>query len=266
MPASHTDLQLAERLAARIVAVGSGRVRRVAMIGSRARGDASASSDLDLAIVLEQGSGETLWGPEELAAERRRLQAELGPTPIPTEVYVSTTDLYAAGHRVFGGVEWLIENEGVDVFTAPLSRRPVVRRTPDQVRRGYAATWILHGLRALERAASGGAAAAGDERSAATLCIQRAVWALLVFHRLPASTAGGIEALLARLGERDSAFSGWVAKLTAGGADPAAAHAVLKAAADRIALDPASAPYVAQARDILSRPRSTLASPGRSDR
>jgi predicted nucleotidyltransferase len=261
-----TDLQIARRLAARIAAAGSTRVRRVALIGSRARGDARPGSDLDLAVVLEQGPGEKPWGPEALAAERKRLQDELGPTPLPTEVYLSTTDLYAAGHQVFGGVEWLIDNEGVDVFTAPSIRRPVVRRTPDQVRRGYAATWIVHALRALEAAASGADTASGDKRSAAALCVQRAVWALLVFHRLPASTAGGLEGLLKRLGERDPAFSSWVAKLTASSVDPGAAHAVLKGAVDRIALDPASARYVAELRHILSLRRPIRGNPSGDDR
>jgi predicted nucleotidyltransferase len=47
------DVRKASELARRIVAAGRGRVRRVVMIGSRARGTPAKTSDLDLVVIVE---------------------------------------------------------------------------------------------------------------------------------------------------------------------------------------------------------------------
>jgi hypothetical protein len=163
------------------------------------------------------------------------------------DLTVTTTDLLAAGRTVFGGVEWQIEHEGVPVFTRPLSRPPLVRRSRDQIRRGYAATWAEHAVRALSAARAGaGAAAAGA-------CVHRALAALLVLHQLPTSKRDGVSGMLDRVAEVDPAFAAWARGVVGSGhASTAAARAVLVAVLDRIAAEPGAAPYVERLRAAMS--------------
>jgi hypothetical protein len=67
------DLDIANRIAARLVAVGEGRVRRVAMIGSRALGLARPGSDLDIVALLEPPATAPPWN-----TRRRRSLSRTG--------------------------------------------------------------------------------------------------------------------------------------------------------------------------------------------
>jgi predicted nucleotidyltransferase len=241
-----SDLQRASELTAILTSASLGRIRRIVLIGSRARGNAHPDSDYDLAVIVEPT---TSWGPNEVAAERKRLQAVLyQQVPhLSTDVLVTTTEQYAAGRRVFGGVDWLIDNEGVELFAAPFHRKPVIRRTSAQVRNGYVATWVFHALRALE-------AAFGNDAGAEQACVDRALAALLVFHQIPASKLAGTDGLLALLRSRDGPFADWAQALVSNGIAATTAHAILKAAVERISKDAAAAPYVSDARTVLARP------------
>jgi hypothetical protein len=165
---------------------------------------------------------------------------------LATDVFVTTTEQYAAGRNVFGGIDWLIDREAVELFSTPFQRKPVVRRTRAQVRNGYVAMWVFHGLRALEAARAG-------EAEAAKASVDRALAALLVLHQIPASKLVGTEGLLTLLRSRDCTFADWAQALVSTPINPSAAHAILKAAVERISMDSEVAPYVSEARRILAR-------------
>jgi hypothetical protein len=206
-------------------------------------------SDWDLVVIVEQPSNDPPWSPSQVATERKRLQASLGPLGANVEVFVTTTDMFAAGHRVFGGIEWLVDAEGVDLFSIPYTRKPAVRRTPDQVRYGYAATWVDHSLRALEAASVPGSLVVAK---AAEASIERALAALLVLHQIPTSKLRGAEGMLYQLAHVDPAFSEWAMGIVARQNAVHSAHSILKGVIERISTDRVAAAYVARARAIVS--------------
>lgn len=242
-----TDLAVARQLASVVTLVGEGRIRRVVLIGSRARGDARPDSDIDLAVIVEPDG--MPWGPRDVAAERLRLQRVLDQQHAPpprAEIFVTTADQFVAGRTIFGGVDWQIETEGVPLYTEAFRRQPVARRTPAQVRNGYAATWVQHALRALE--------AAYREPDAARVALERALVALLVIHGAPASKRAGVDGFLRVLLAHDPGFVRWVEQILDGGITAVAARAVLKGVLDRISADPMAAKYVAETRAIVAGP------------
>lgn len=246
------DVIAATNAAQRVVAAGRGYVRRVVLTGSRARGDAHPGSDLDLAVVVE---GAPTWGPNEVAAERRQLQQVIGGV---ADLMVTTTDLYAAGHRIFGGVEWLIDNEGVEVFSTPPRRLPIARRTRDQVRRGYVATWISHALRALK------ATTLTSDPAPAEACIQRALAAIYVLHGAPITKREGISGMVQRLADVDPEFAGTAIPLAIRPPSVNSASALLGAVLDRLTLtEPGMVPYLAPiAAELAVTVRNSISSPG----
>jgi predicted nucleotidyltransferase len=229
MEPSTVDLCLARAMAQRIVALlGADRVQRVVLIGSRARGTARPDSDMDLVVLVEIPVDAPPWGPSEAAAARAWLQRALGPPPVPTDLWVRTTDRYAEARGVAGGVERLVDVEGTDVFARPAARAPVVRRRAEQVRREHVSAWLEHAVTALEATArmERGAAEPGAPRSAqeaANVCAVRALTALHLFHgkqiAKAAHPAGMVEAVAgvdpraaAQLGATLSAAAGPVQK------------------------------------------------------
>lgn len=104
------------------------------MIGSRARGSSTEHSDLDIVVVVELAKGARPWTTSDSHAERRRLQEAAGRPPVRTDLWVCTTELFEEGRHVVGGVESLVQAEGVDLYLRDYDRPPVVRRSPDQVR------------------------------------------------------------------------------------------------------------------------------------
>jgi predicted nucleotidyltransferase len=263
MPPKPEDLEMAKRLAERIAAAGRGRVRRVVMVGSRALGTAGPESDLDLVVLVETPRGAPAWGQKEFRAERDRLREEMGSPPVRTDLWVRTTDRFEEARRVVGGVEWMAETEGVVVYSRPLERRPVARRTPGQVRRENVSAWIEHALFALDAAARSAnasvlrsdGAASGDPVSAARMAVERAVNALLVAHQLRASKSGGVAGMLALLDGVDPAMAAHLRALDAEGpGSPMAAHAIVTAIVHRLSEDAALARYLAGPSQRLARP------------
>jgi predicted nucleotidyltransferase len=208
MPPLIADALLAQRLAMQIADVGLGRVQRVVMIGSRARGTPRPDSDLDLVVLFELPVHDRPWGPQEVIAERSRIHRLLPPPPVQTDLWVRTTDRYEEARRVVGGVEMLVDVEGVEVYSRPPTRAPLVQRNTDQVRREHVSAWVEHALAALEgtlrieRQAAGQTSLPGVPKTpeaAARICVERAVNALLVFHQLVSGKAAGVDGMLSRL-------------------------------------------------------------------
>lgn len=142
MHISADDLDIANGIAARLAAAGKGRVRRVAMIGSRAIGVARPSSDLDIVALVELPAVAHPWNTAQTQLEQERLRAELSPAPYRIDLSVRTTDQYEESRRVIGGVEHLVDAQGFTLFTHPLDSPPRVRRTRDQVIRQQMRAWI----------------------------------------------------------------------------------------------------------------------------
>jgi predicted nucleotidyltransferase len=219
VPPNSSDLALAGYLSQRVAEAGGERVQSIFLIGSRARGTPRADSDLDLVVFVELPADVPPWGPAETMAERRRLHPALGSPPVPTELWVRTTDRFAEARTVIGGVEHSVETEGVRLFWRPLAREPIVRRTPGQVRRELAAAWLEHaqtaleGTLAMEDPATRTPWSPGRPTSpqhAAQICVERAVTAILVLHQLPIDKAGGLKAKVERLRPRDAKLTAWL--------------------------------------------------------
>jgi hypothetical protein len=227
------------------------------MIGSRARGTPRPESDLDLVVLIELPVDATPWGPADVIAERTRIQQQLPAPRLRTDLWVRTTDRYAEARTVIGGVERLVDTEGIDVYSRPPTRAPVVRRTPDQVRREHVSAWIEHALAALEGTVriearpAGQAALPGEPATpdaAARICLERAVNALLVSDRTEAGKSSGLDGMLARLGEADRRRVAAVLAAAdhAGARASARARALIGEVLKRLAEDPAMRTYLVQ--------------------
>lgn len=251
MPPAENDLRVARAFAKRIVTAGRGRVRRVVLVGSRALGTARADSDLDIVVLVETAASVRPWGTPECAAERDRLQREVGAPPLPTDLWVRTTDQYQEARGVLGSVEAMVDTEGIDLYAEPFQRAPRVRRTPAQVRREYTVGWVTHALRALEEAYARQARVADRQRPGvaalppdlpAHACILRAILALIFARQVPRERGDGVDALLARYSAVDEATAHAVRTDYCGDGELVLkAHAVLTRVVGQLARDPAMA-------------------------
>jgi hypothetical protein len=219
MPPTSSDLALAGFLGKRVAAAGGDRVQCIFLIGSRARGTPRPDSDLDLVVLVELDADDPPWGPNETMAERERLYPAIGSPPLPTELWVRTTDRFAEAGAVIGGVEHSAATEGIRIFWRPPVRAPIVRRTRDQVRRELAAAWLEHAVTALEgtvgmeNPASRAPWSPGrpiSPRHAAQICIDRVVTAALVFHQLPIHKEGPLTGKVETLRSRDAKLAAWL--------------------------------------------------------
>jgi hypothetical protein len=262
MPPEPRDLHLAGVLAARIAAVGEGRVRRVGIIGSRAAGTATAASDLDLVVLIET-PGTIRWTPAQILAEKRRLTGEAGPPPLPTDLWVRTTDQFAEAHHVRGCVEHLLDSEGVDVYTCPERRAPVLQRTPAQVRGQNVQDWIEGSAVELERAVAlerglpippQPGPFSRDPGHYAWRSIQRSLVALCVLHQTAVPRKDQPpETTLAMLDRPEPSASQATRVVLArdGHRSTAAAREVLSIVRRRLQPDPSFAPPAQISRDVL---------------
>lgn len=266
-----SDQATATQLAQQIVAAGLGRVRRVVMIGSRARGTAHRTSDLDLVVLVEVPRGTRPWGPAENLAERDRIQRAVGVPPITTDLSVRTTDHYHEARHVIGGVEHLVDLEGVDVYSRPLNNRPTIRRTPTEVRHQHTGTWLTHAAAVLKeavsnsRADSDGTPEPGGARlaSAAHASVMRAVTALLVSHQLHSSKRDGIPAMLTQLASVDADTAAALETVLKRSIPPShRACAVLQMVVVRLGRDPGVRPYLQQAQAWLKKSGDGRVPPG----
>lgn len=220
MGPSPADLAIARQFSERLVAAGQGRIRRVVMIGSRARGTPGPESDLDLVVLVEISAAARPWANPEISAERRPLQDTVGRPPVPTDLWVRTTAQFEESRRVIGGVESLVESEGVDLFSRPFYRAPIVRRPPEEVKLANTSGWLEDGVAALERALAAGSGAelhVGSTRVAdargylVDKAIRAAINALFVKHQVLVSKQDSLELLLARLREVEPVLAGRLA-------------------------------------------------------
>jgi hypothetical protein len=233
------------------------------MIGSRALGIARPDSDLDLVVLVELPAGARPWGPPERIAERNRIQKAVGVPPISTDLSVRTTDDYHEARGVVGGVEHLVDVEGVEVYMRPLNRRPTIRRTPHQMRRVHAGTWLTHAVDVLVEATAPPAigplradarySRATSIESAIAAASERAVTALLVTHQLHSAKRDGVRAMLAQLHGVDSQTAGEILALLEDTGEPlATGRAILGVVAQRLRRDPAMAPHLKRAETWLA--------------
>lgn len=77
---------------------------KIILFGSRARGDASPDSDIDLLVLFSE-----VADPNHLAAE---LYAALMDFPRPMDIVVSTTSRFARYRNVVNTVYWPASREG----------------------------------------------------------------------------------------------------------------------------------------------------------
>lgn len=261
MPASSSDVEAATVLAQRIDLVGQGRVRRVVMIGSRALGTARKESDLDLVVLEEIPTAAPRWGLREVGIERARLQKAVGVPPIRTDLWVRTMDQYQEGRSVIGGIEHLVDVEGVTVFSRAPSRAPVIRRSPEQVRRDNVIAWIRNALGALDAAvkmeSTRAVAAAfppsiGGSEPART-AVERALNALLVLHQVRASKHMGVEGMLTSLASVDPSAAARITALTGTTAmDVRTAHRVLDTVRRHLGREPLLSSSLGEAKRHLA--------------
>lgn len=200
-------------------------------------------------------------GPAENLAERDRIQRAVGVPPITTDLTVRTTDHYHEARHVIGGVEHLVDLEGVDVYSHPLSDPPTIRRTPTKIRQQHTGTWITHAAAVLEEAASSAQASSGGnlERaarlaSAAHASVMRAVTALLVSHQLHSSKRDGIPSMLAQLAAVDQQTAFELESVLTRAVPPfQTACAVLQIVLRRLGRDSGVTPYLQRAQAWLEK-------------
>ncbi|MCI0547162.1 MAG: nucleotidyltransferase domain-containing protein [Candidatus Rokubacteria bacterium] len=108
-----TDLAIAEELTRRIRdAVGS-RLRKVILLGSRARGDARVDSDFDLLVVLRDLT------PGETRPLRLLLYRALRGCGVNAEPWVMSEQEFAETRSVIGGLAYPASTEGVVLYENP---------------------------------------------------------------------------------------------------------------------------------------------------
>jgi predicted nucleotidyltransferase len=95
-------------MAERIVATAEGRVERVILFGSRARGTAHERSDYDLLVVESEARAAF---PEE-----ERLTDALGDLGIWADVRVVSRDGFERTNRVVGFLSYAAAREGITLF------------------------------------------------------------------------------------------------------------------------------------------------------
>lgn len=150
MGPTETDLELADKIGREIVALGRGRVRRIVMIGSRAHGTVGPESDLDLVVLIELPPGSRPWTGSDFARSGLELESALGPRGVRIDIRVRTTDRFAEAKDVPGGVEWVAAHGQFVLFETRSVYPPVVRTTPDNVRRELVSSWMHHAASAIE--------------------------------------------------------------------------------------------------------------------
>jgi hypothetical protein len=255
------DVALASEIAQKIAAASSHEVRRVVMFGSRALGCARSDSDLDLVVLIEPPAGGPPWRSAGYAAARKQIQGKLRPTAVPTDLWVRTTDRFEEARRVVGGVEWLAEHEGVNVYSSPLRRPPEVRLSPGQIRRQNVSAWIEHALLALDAAA--GRSRCQNPASAsgrgAEVIVERAVNAALVARQVYAANRDGLPAMLDRLETIDRSLADRIRGLLGPGSlSTASARGVVADVVRWLCRDREMARYLERPRERLAKPMILL--------
>ncbi len=105
------DLKIAQGLKSRLLSTANGRIRRVILYGSRARGTATSDSDFDL-LVIERGS---VSKREEMIRLRKALEG-IG---VPVDVWVMGETEFDETKGVVGGLAYPAHKYGVVLYENP---------------------------------------------------------------------------------------------------------------------------------------------------
>jgi predicted nucleotidyltransferase len=108
-----TDLAIAEELSLRIVQAARGRVRKIILFGSRARGDARPDSDFDLLVIMRDLT------PDETRRVTLSLYRALRGAGVNAEPSVMSEEEFAETRSVVGGLAYPAEAEGVALYENP---------------------------------------------------------------------------------------------------------------------------------------------------
>lgn len=177
-----------------------------------------------MVVVVEIPKDDPAWDLPENQRERDRLQQQVGRPPLRTDLWVRTTDQFEEARNVVGGIESLVETEGVVLYSRPLDRPPVVRRSPDMVRRANVRGWLEHALMALDRAVAraqgpavvtGQPAAVPDAAHFAYKSIRCAINAVLVLHQIRSSKQEDLNVVLARVAGVEPGVADWLRSVLA---------------------------------------------------
>src|SRR5437868_478607 len=106
MSCSREDLAIARRVAEAILGTDGGRIRRIILFGSRARGDANPDSDLDLLVVTREAT------PSEQRVFRQSLYRVCRGFGMPVEPHVMTEETFEETRTVIGGLAYPASTEG----------------------------------------------------------------------------------------------------------------------------------------------------------
>ena len=107
------DPAVADRLRERVLQALGGRVRRIILFGSRARGDALPDSDYDVLVVLSR------LAPEERHGCLVELYSVLSGSGVVTEPHVMSELEFEESKGVIGGLAYPAAKEGVVLYEAP---------------------------------------------------------------------------------------------------------------------------------------------------
>lgn len=107
------DLAIAQRLKDLVLQADGGRVRRIILFGSRARGDAQPDSDFDLLVVFRDIS------PDEKRSYRLSLYRAFQDAGVTVEPWVMEEEEFEETKRVIGGLAYPAWKEGVLLYANP---------------------------------------------------------------------------------------------------------------------------------------------------
>lgn len=261
------DLHRAAHLAQRLVAAGQGVIQRIALIGSRARGDATSVSDFDVMLLTEPRTSRDRWGPRDNSQMCDRLRSTIGPPGLPADLCARSTDEFLGAKGTFGSMEWALARDGVTLYFRPESYAPVARMRPDQVRTACVGTWLGDAVLKLQLALArpvllprGCATRSPAEEQAsrfALRAIEHATLALFVLRQVPCSTKtiplAAIADRIERIGEANVAQ-----KLRSAATDGPAverASAVVSIILERLGQECALSAHVRGLREKFTRPQ-----------
>lgn len=105
---TESDQRTAEELRARLLAHREGRVRRIILYGSRARGTASPESDFDVLVV--EADPVPKWD------EMRRLRQVVHDLPHPVDVWVMGEREFEETKNVIGGLAYPAYKYGIVLY------------------------------------------------------------------------------------------------------------------------------------------------------
>jgi predicted nucleotidyltransferase len=204
---NNNALDVAREIARRIVHSGAGRVRRIFLIGSRATGCARQDSDFDVIIVVE-ADPDARWGFPDAAKEESRIFRAIQPLGVVVDISVRTADQFVAARSVVGGIEWLAETEGIELYRENFHRRPRALVSNRNVRLALVRSWMDDALRCVEHAAALSSAAPDDQVRVtksrdpahyATKSMRSCINAVLVLHQVASFKHESMETVFEKL-------------------------------------------------------------------